>query len=120
MRAGLTVSIVAHAVIIGLGFVAFPDGRPFQAENIEALPVDLVSIGDVTDLLKGNKKSDIVPKENPQPKPTVKAETPAPPAEKPEPKAVEAAPPPAPAPEPPEPEPKPEPEPPKVAALPEP
>jgi outer membrane biosynthesis protein TonB len=121
MRVGLTVSIVAHAVILGLGFVAFPEGRPFQAENIEALPVDLVSIGDVTDLLKGNKKSEIVPKENPQPKPAVKAEAPAPPAEKPEPNPIEAAPPPAPAPAP-EP-PKPEPEPPKpaeVAALPEP
>src|SRR5215208_3605946 len=119
MRAGLTVSIVAHAVILGLGFIAFPEGRPFQADNIEALPVELVSISDVTDLLKGNKKSEIVPKENPQPKPTVKAETPAPPAEKPEPKPVEAAPPPAPAPapapapDPPKPEPKQEPEPPK-------
>jgi outer membrane biosynthesis protein TonB len=134
MRAGLTVSIIGHVAILGFGLIAFPQGASLQAPDIEALPVDLVTQADVTDLLKGNKNSEIVPKENPQPKPTVQAESPAPPAEKPAPKPVEATPPPAPAPapapepepprpEPPKPEPKPEPEPPKpaeVAALPEP
>src|SRR5258707_14522058 len=112
MRAGLTVSIIGHAAILGFGLIAFTQGAPLQAPDIEALPIDLVTEADVTDLLKGDKKSEIVPKENPQPTPIVKAETPAPPAEKPEPKPVEAAPPPAPAPapapEPPKPEPKPE------------
>lgn len=134
MRAGLTVSIIGHAAIIGFGFIAFPQGAALQAPDIEALPVDLVTQADVTDLLKGDNKSEVIPKETPQPKPTVQAESPAPPAEKPAPKPVEATPPPAPAPapapepeppkpEPPKPEPKPEPEPPKpaeVAALPEP
>ncbi len=126
MRAGLTVSIVAHAAILGIGFIAFPEARTLQAANIEALPVDLVTAADVTDLLQGDKKSEVPPKETPQPKPVVQAETPAPaPAEKPAPKPIEAAPapspPPAPppAPEPPKPEP-PKPEPPKPAPEPKP
>src|SRR4051812_18841217 len=131
MRAGLAVSILAHAAILGFGFLAFPEGHSFEAANIEALPVDLVTSADVTDLLKGDKSSRILPEENPQPTPTVQADTPAKPAEEPAPKPVEATPPPKVEP-PPEPEPKPEPvaepqpppepqpKPEDVAALPEP
>jgi outer membrane biosynthesis protein TonB len=127
MRAGLTVSIVAHAAIIGFGFIAFPEAKPFQAPDIEALPVELVSTADMTDLLQGDKTSKVLPQDAPQPKPSVQAEVPAPaPPEKPAPKPVEAAapptptPPPAPEPEPPTPEPpkpEPAPKPAEVAAL---
>ncbi len=106
-------SLIGHAVILGLGYFAFPQARPFQVEEIDALPVDLVSIADDTDLLKGDKKSKIVPEEKAQPVPEVAAETPLPEPPKEEPKkAVEATPtPPPPPPPPPEPE---------VAALPDP
>jgi len=124
MRAGLTVSIVAHAALLGFGLVAFPDLQPLEAEKIEAFPVDLVSVGDVTDLLEGDKRSEILPEETPQPKPEVEAEVPIPepveeePVEKPV-EAVRAPTPPPPPPPEPEPELEPEPEP-EIAALPEP
>src|SRR4051812_35307973 len=98
MRVGLTVSILAHAAVLGFGFLAFPEGHPFEAANIEALPVDLVTSADVTDLLKGDKSSRVLPEDKPQPTPTVQAEAPAKPAEKPSPKPVEAAAPPTPTP----------------------
>jgi outer membrane biosynthesis protein TonB len=117
MRAGYTVSILGHVAILGLGLVAYSSSRPLEAEKIEALPVELVSIAEMTDLLQGSKSSEVLPEENPQPKPTVEAEIPAPePVEEPAEKPVEAVTPPPPAPEPesvPEPEPEEE-----VAALP--
>jgi hypothetical protein len=122
MRAGFTVSIIGHAVILGLGLVVLGT-KPLESEKIDALPVDLVSVDEATDLLKGDKSSRVLPEEKPQPKPTVEAETPTPqPEEKPAEKVVEAAPAPAPPPPPPAPEPDvvpPEPET-EVAALPEP
>ena len=124
MRVGLTVSIVGHAAILAFGFIAFPDALPFQTEKIEALPVELVSIAEETDLLEGDEDSQVAPTETPQPKPDIAAETPAPePAEEPAPEPVEAAVEPTPAPPPPEPaaEPEPVPQPEEeVAALPEP
>jgi hypothetical protein len=125
MRVGLTVSIVGHAAILGFGIIAFPDARPFQAEEIEALPVELIDIAEVTDLMAGDESSEILPEEAPQPKPITQAEAPAPaPAEEPAPEPVETTTPPTPTPPPaPEPEPEPLPEPPpeeEVAAPPEP
>ncbi len=121
MRVGLTTSIIGHAVIIGLGFVVLGT-RPLESEKIDALPVDLISVDETTDLLKGDKSSRVLPKEAPQPKPVAKADVPAPqPAEKPAEKVVAAPPPPAPPPPPPEPAPVKPPEPEQqVAALPEP
>ncbi len=124
MRAGLTVSITGHAVILALGLVAFST-KPLEFEKIDALPVDLVSVDETTDLMKGDESSRELPQEKPQPKPEVKTEIPAPkPAEKPAEKVVEATPAPPPKPEP-EPEPEPEVVPPpepeqQVASLPEP
>jgi len=117
MRTGFTVSILGHVAIFGLGLIAYSGSRPLEAEKIEALPVELVSIAEVTDLLQGSKSSEVLPEENPQPKPAVEAEVPQPePEEKPAEEPVEAATPPPP-PEP-EPLPEPEPEPVDVAALP--
>lgn len=130
MRAGFAVSVIGHAAILGFGFIAFPEARPFTPELIEALPVELIDVADATDLLAGDKQSEILPEETPQPNPEVQAEAPAPnPAEKAAETPVEVARQPQAAPPPPEPEaeleppetePEPEPEPVKVAALPEP
>ncbi len=118
MRVGLTTSIVGHAVILGLGFIVLGT-QPLEFEKIEALPVDLISVDETTDLLKGEKSSRKLPEEKPQPKPEVKAEVPAPkPAEKPAEKVVEAPPQPTPPPPPPEPEPVTPPKPEQLAALP--
>jgi outer membrane biosynthesis protein TonB len=122
MRVGLAVSILGHAAILGFGFIAFPEARPFVVTEIEALPVDLVEVADETDLRAGDKTSEQLPQEKPQPKPEVAAALPSPePAEKPAERPVEAAREPTPPPPPPPPaeaEPEPEPEPEAVAALP--
>ncbi len=63
MRVGITVSTLGHLAILGFGFIAFPDAEPFQAEKIEALPIDLVTIAEFTDLAEGNKRAEIAPEE---------------------------------------------------------
>ena len=124
MRAGYAVSVIGHLAILGIGYFGLPNADPFQAEAIDALPVELVTVADMTDLLEGDKKAEELPTEAPQPKPEVMAEAPSPkPAEEPAEKPVEAAeaPPEAPPPAPePKVEPEPEPEPEQVASLPEP
>jgi outer membrane biosynthesis protein TonB len=116
MRVGLTVSIIGHAVILGIGMIAF-QMQPLEADDIEALPVELVTVDEATDLLPGIETSKELPQEEPQPIPEIEAEAPAPePAEAPpeKPEETAEAPPqePALAPEPlPEPEPAPQSEP---------
>ena len=118
MRPGLTVSLLAHAALLGIGLVAFPEARPFEVEDIQALPVDLIDIAELTDLARGDESSRILPEEAPQPATPVEAELPTPaPAETPADQPVEAARPPEARPEPaPEAEPVSE----DVASLPEP
>ncbi len=119
MRAGLAFSIAGHLAILAYGLVAFPDVRSFKVDDIEAFPVDLVPIAELTDLAAGDRKAEKTPEAPAQPKPVVKAEAPSPkPAEKPAKVPVKAAAPPAPKvvaalPKPvaPEPPPPPEPEP---------
>ncbi len=84
MRAGLAFSIAGHLAILAYGLVAFPNARSFKVDDIEAFPVDLVPIAEMTDLAAGDRKAEKTPDVPVQPKPTVKAEAPSPkPAEKP-------------------------------------
>ena len=64
MRTGLTVSVIAHAVIIGLGLVSLASTEPFEAP-VEAVPIDLVKADDVTSLDKGLKTAAIKPAPSP-------------------------------------------------------
>ena len=92
MRAGLALSIAGHLAILAYGLVAFPDARSFKVDDIEAFPVDLVPIAELTDLLAGDRKAEKTPEKVAQPKPTVKAEAPSPrPAEKPAKEPVKVA-----------------------------
>jgi hypothetical protein len=124
MRAGLTVSVIGHAAILAFGLFAFPEARPFAPDEIEALPVELVDVAELTDLEQGDEQSEELPEEVPQPKPEVVAEAPSPePAEEPAETPIEtarAAPPPPSPPPPPPPVAEPEPVPEETAALPEP
>jgi outer membrane biosynthesis protein TonB len=119
MRTGLTVSVIAHAVAIGLGLVSLASTEPFEAP-VEAVPIDLVKADDVTSLDKGLKTAALKPDPSPNdPAPAPKDEVkpnPAPPKPKPTP----TPPPPKPAPpEPPKPAP-PDPTPPPPAPDPAP
>ena len=113
MRAALIVSVIAHVAV--LQWVAMmPSGTPIELNTIEALPVDLVPIGEITDIAKGREIAE--PEETPQVADVA-------PLEKPMPAAPEPPPPP-PMPEevaaPPEPElAAPEPEPPPPSGLPQ-
>jgi len=133
MRLGLTISSCAHAAVLVMAVVGFASTKPFEIKPEVALPVDLVSVEEFTNLTTGLKSGEIketpqapkAPEENnaePQPEPQPE-EKPAPapqptaaPEPEPEPeKAAEAEP--APPPEP-EPEAKPEPEKPKYVQMP--
>ena len=108
---------LGHVAIFGFGFFSFFQGQTLEAVKIEAMPVELIDVAEVTDLAEGDKQSEILPEETPQPKPEVEAEAPTPePLEEPAPEPEEAALPPPPEPEP-EPVVEPEPEE-EVAALP--
>ncbi|MEO1066544.1 MAG: cell envelope integrity protein TolA [Pseudomonadota bacterium] len=121
---GPTVSVVGHAVVLGWGLVTFAPS-PLESELVEALPVEFVTLDELTDLTKGvDTAPEVIESEETVETPEVASEeiteTPGPapePVETPQPipepevarETVEA-----PQPEP-EPEPQPEPEPVEVA-----
>ncbi len=119
MRPGVFVSAILHAVLIIGGLISLPSARPLDASQIEAVPVQLVSLADITDLQQGEEKAP--PREESSPNDPTQRETvsEAPPAE-PEPTDATPPPPPAEPPPPPPPAAELEPEPPPPAAEPEP
>jgi outer membrane biosynthesis protein TonB len=70
MRAGLTTSVVLHAVALGLGLFTLSAPRAFEVTDVESLPVDIVPIESLTQIQQGDKKSPM--KDKPAPKPTKK------------------------------------------------
>lgn len=119
MRTGLVVSLVGHGALIVAGLIALPTAHLASEAQPEMIPVELVTIAEVTQLAIG---LDTTAPPEPEPAPAPAAEAPAPeptpppePVATPEPEPAPAVEPePAPAPEPvatPEPEPAPEPAP---------
>lgn len=84
MRAGLGISIGFHVAIVAAAAIGLPNGRLIEPDPIEAMPVELVPIAELTDLQLGDRKAKPIeaPDRSPQPKPTVKAETEQPSQEK--------------------------------------
>ncbi|MCF3933496.1 cell envelope biogenesis protein TolA [Acuticoccus sp. M5D2P5] len=140
MRAALIVSAVLHLAILAAAIFSLPAAETYATPSVNALPVEIVTIADETDLTVGNpEETEVVEDAGPE---TVEAEEPPAPEEQPgatdtpaeriatdenaiDTTAVSAAPEPAGEPEPvqetveAEPEPEPQPEQ-TVAALPEP
>ena len=124
MRAGLATSLVVHTAVLGFAVVSLASPKPLEVDDVEALPIELVSVEDITRAVEGDREASV--EQPPAPKPTTAPPRPEPAqnvgnadsdrqADAPEPKPappVEQArsePEPAPAPEPkPRPEPKPE------------
>lgn len=100
MRTGVVVSAVAHAVIIGWGLISLP--RAFEnTAPVETLPVELVTLAELTDLAAGSRTAEPnppAPETAPEPEPP-----PPPPPPPPERPAPQPEPEPAPVPPPPEP-----------------
>lgn len=102
MKTGLTISALAHAALLLWGLISF-SARPLEAAPTDALPVDIVSDKQFSELTRGAKNA---PK--PEPKPQVEAIGARRPAddarskvaEKPEIKTAAAPPPPLPEPKP--------------------
>jgi hypothetical protein len=74
MRAGLVVSAVGHAGLIALAIVGIGMTRPFDAQPVESIAVDLISIEEFSNIRKGVLDSTVVETETPS---IVDTETPA-------------------------------------------
>lgn len=72
MKLGLTLSSSAHALVLfwGLAVVSAPESM--QVQDVEALPVDIIPIEELTKEVQGDKEAELT--ETPAPKPTEKKE----------------------------------------------
>lgn len=55
MRVGPIVSILGHVAIVAWAVVGLPGAQPFPSEPVDAMPVELVEIGEITQLRLGSK-----------------------------------------------------------------
>lgn len=62
MRVGVFTSTVAHALLLGWGLVTWGAPDAFDVEDVEALPIDLVSIEEFTQIQEGSQEA---PKDGP-------------------------------------------------------
>lgn len=105
MRAGLTVSVIGHVALLAWGLFSLP-AMQLDASDLETIPIEFVSIDDLTSIDAGVRTAALL-----------EQETPVEPVQEP----VEEEPPPLPMPEPvPEPQPEPPPPPPPEPVLPPP
>ena len=67
MKAGLTTSVVMHAVLLGFGLFSLSAPKAFDVTDVEALPVDIVPIESITQIQQGDKKATVNEKPAPLP-----------------------------------------------------
>lgn len=53
MRAGLATSTALHALVLGWGLIALGEPETFEVDDVEALPVELVSLAEITQVQQG-------------------------------------------------------------------
>src|SRR5215475_7911545 len=56
MRTGLTISAISHTVLLLWGIITFT-GKPYTAESTEAMPIDIISAKDFSQLTAGTKNA---------------------------------------------------------------
>jgi len=76
MRVGLIVSAAGHGAILLWSVLAWPDAESLAAKPIEMFPVELVTIGEVTDISLGAPTAAVQPEPKPDTE-TVETEIPA-------------------------------------------
>lgn len=64
MKAGLTISIIAHAAVLLWSLISL-GSKPLEAKPTESLPVDIISANEFSQLVKGNRNA--VPAAVPKP-----------------------------------------------------
>src|SRR5918994_1287014 len=70
MKAGLTTSVVMHAALLGFGLFTLSAPSALEVADIEALPVDIVPVEEITQIQQGDKTATV--NETPAPLPTKK------------------------------------------------
>jgi colicin import membrane protein len=73
MKAGLTTSVVMHAALLGFGLISLSAPAPMNVADVEALPVDIVPVEELTQIQQGEKKAPV--SEKPAPTPTKRPDT---------------------------------------------
>lgn len=73
MKVGLTTSVVMHAALLGFGLLSLSAPAPMNAGDVEALPVDIVPIEELTQIQEGDKKAPLA--EKPAPTPSTRPDT---------------------------------------------
>ncbi|OCW14310.1 hypothetical protein [Brucella melitensis] len=73
MKAGLTSSVVLHAVAVALAVGSFSSPKAFDVQDSESFPVDIVPIESLTQIQQGDKKAPM--KEKSAPVPTTRPQT---------------------------------------------
>jgi colicin import membrane protein len=69
MRAGLVISTALHAALLGYGLLALSAPPPLQVADVEAFPVDIVPVEQVSRVQQGDKKAPVAEKSAPKPTP---------------------------------------------------
>ena len=76
MKAGLTISALAHVGVLAFGIVSLASPKQLEVPDVEALPIDIIPYSELTKSVAGAKKAE--PSKKPAPKATI-----APPIEEP-------------------------------------
>lgn len=84
MKAGVIISVVAHALLLAWGVISFA-AKPLEAKPTESLPVDIISDKDFSQITQGQEKA----KQQEKPKPLVEKEAEKKPVKDPTPKVSE-------------------------------
>lgn len=78
MKAGLSTSLILHSVLIGAGLVTLRAPAAMNVPDVDALPIDIVTIEEITQVQQGEKQAAL--SDRPTPEPTI-IEEPVPEAE---------------------------------------
>ncbi|MBL8584135.1 MAG: hypothetical protein JNL61_18150, partial [Rhizobiaceae bacterium] len=70
MKAGLTTSVILHAALLGFGLLTLSAPSSLEVADVEAFPVDIVPVEEMTQILQGDKTATV--NEKPAPLPTKK------------------------------------------------
>lgn len=68
MKRSLATSLVLHAAVIGFGVFSLSSPRPLDVADVDSLPVDLVSIEEFAQVMRGDRRAELA--ETPAPTPT--------------------------------------------------
>ncbi|MEM0898546.1 MAG: TonB family protein [Pseudomonadota bacterium] len=75
MRTGLAVSAILHAAVLSWGLLNLSEPESFEVDDVEALPVDLVELAEISQVQEG---SETAPVDGPAAPDEVEVETPEP------------------------------------------